>query len=231
MSHVDVVVNKPWGHEYLAYENEHVGLWYLFIKKGEKTSLHCHPKKNTGLVLLKGNVRTSFLNGNIEMSSLNKTMIRRGLFHSTLGLADEGSHVFEIETPKDKGDLVRLEDSYGRKLSPYEGKNKERPKDDNCIWIEDPIRGKSNYYSFCDCKILAESILQKDSLYDREGDDIFIFLRGGIVSNEGDPIAQPGDVLNGATLDRLSRVFEITEEIILLSISPEYTGGSGYGCP
>ena len=139
--------------------------------------------------------------------------------------------MFEIETPKDKGDLVRLEDSYGRKLSPYEGKNKERPKDDNCIWIEDPIRGKSNYYSFCDCKILAESILQKDSLYDREGDDIFIFLRGGIVSNEGDPIAQPGDVLNGATLDRLSRVFEITEEIILLSISPEYTGGSGYGCP
>ena len=80
MSHVDVVVNKPWGHEYLAYENEHVGLWYLFIKKGERTSLHCHPKKNTGLVLLKGNVKTSFLNGSIEMSSLNKTMIRRGLF-------------------------------------------------------------------------------------------------------------------------------------------------------
>ena len=51
------------------------------------------------------------------------------------------------------------------------------------------------------------------------------------MSDKGDPIAQPGDVLNGATLDRLARVFEITDEIVLLSISPEYIGGSGYGCP
>ena len=40
-------------------------------------------------------------------------MIRRGLFHSTKAISDEAL-IFEIETPKDKHDLVRLNDSYGR---------------------------------------------------------------------------------------------------------------------
>ena len=39
------VVKKPWGYEYLAYENEHVALWFLHIKHTHSTSLHCHPKK------------------------------------------------------------------------------------------------------------------------------------------------------------------------------------------
>ena len=44
----NIVVNKPWGYEYLAYENEYVGLWFLHIEKDQETSLHCHPKKDTG---------------------------------------------------------------------------------------------------------------------------------------------------------------------------------------
>ena len=152
MSYVSNLVEKPWGYEYLAYENEHVGLWYLFVEKDQKTSMHCHPRKNTGLVLLKGSATTSFLNNKIEMNSLKKLMIRRGLFHSTMGTSNDGAHIFEIETPKDKKDLVRLEDSYGRKLTPYEGKNKELKKTEDCLWIVDPERGSANYYNFCDCK-------------------------------------------------------------------------------
>ena len=38
MSYADVVVNKPWGHEYLVYENEHVGLWYLHIEKDQRST-------------------------------------------------------------------------------------------------------------------------------------------------------------------------------------------------
>ena len=57
-----------------------------------------------------------------------------------------------------------------------------------------------------------------------------MFLRGGLVSNDS-YIAQPGDVLDGSTLDRLAKVFDITEEIIILSISQENTKGTGYGCP
>ena len=32
----DKIVNKPWGHEYLVYENDEVGLWFLKIKRGNK---------------------------------------------------------------------------------------------------------------------------------------------------------------------------------------------------
>ena len=83
---------------------------------------------------------------------------------------------------------------------------------------------------FAIVKILAESILSKEQLYDRSSDDVFVFLRGGLLSNSNDPIAQPGDVLDGATLNRLSRVFEITDEIVLLSIAPA-GGGVENGRP
>jgi len=218
MSYKNNIVNKPWGYEYLVYENENVGLWYLHIEKEQRTSMHCHPKKNTGLVLLKGSARTSFLNNSVKMTSLKKIMIRRGLFHSTMGISEGGASIFEIEAPKDKADLVRLEDSYGRKLSPYEGKNKEVPKGEECLWITDPAEGEVNSYSFCDCTMTTENIINKEQLYNRNDDDIFIFLRGGLRTKEDDQIAQPGDVLDGLTLDKLSRVFEITDKVVLLSI-------------
>ena len=28
----NVIVNKPWGYEYLAYQNDEVALWLLYIK-------------------------------------------------------------------------------------------------------------------------------------------------------------------------------------------------------
>ena len=49
-------VTKPWGYEYLAYENDNVGVWILHIKEGESTSMHCHPNKDTGLIVLEGEV-------------------------------------------------------------------------------------------------------------------------------------------------------------------------------
>ena len=61
MSYRTKVVKKPWGYEYLAYENDHVGLWFLHIEKNQQTSMHCHPKKTTGLVLLEGEAEVSFL--------------------------------------------------------------------------------------------------------------------------------------------------------------------------
>ena len=74
----NVVVNKPWGYEYLAYENEHVGLWFLHIEKDQQTSLHCHPRKDTGLVVLEGAVNVSFLNDINRLSAGRKIMIRKG---------------------------------------------------------------------------------------------------------------------------------------------------------
>ena len=54
----------------------------------------------------------------------DKLMIRPGLFHSTKSLSREGSIVLEIETPIDKGDLVRYKDNYEEKISPMKVKRK-----------------------------------------------------------------------------------------------------------
>ncbi len=40
-----VIVKKPWGYEYLVFENEFVAIWMLHIVRKRKTSMHCHPKK------------------------------------------------------------------------------------------------------------------------------------------------------------------------------------------
>lgn len=43
-------VKKPWGEEYLLYQNDDVAIWHLYIDPKQKTSLHSHPNKKTGLV-------------------------------------------------------------------------------------------------------------------------------------------------------------------------------------
>ena len=45
-----VIVKKPWGYEYLVFENEFVAIWMLHIVRKRKTSMHCHPQKRTSLI-------------------------------------------------------------------------------------------------------------------------------------------------------------------------------------
>ena len=56
-----VIVKKPWGYEYLVFENEFVAIWMLHIVRKRKTSMHSHPKKRTSLILLAGNATCSHL--------------------------------------------------------------------------------------------------------------------------------------------------------------------------
>ena len=62
-----VVVNKPWGYEYLMFQNTNVAIWMLYIKKGHSTSMHCHLKKKTSIVLI----------------SVNRILIKSQLIKST----------------------------------------------------------------------------------------------------------------------------------------------------
>ena len=117
----NVVVNKPWGYEYLMFENEHVAIWILHLKKGARTSMHCHPKKKTSLLVLEGQVTTASLCDEFTLQVLESLMIDAGAFHATGTDFDTGSFIMEIETPPEKTDLVRLQDSYGREHKGYEG--------------------------------------------------------------------------------------------------------------
>lgn len=119
-----LVVSKPWGHEYLMLSTPQVETWSLFIGHNKTTSMHCHPRKKTALVVLEGTALFSSLNESMELSHLDAVVIDPGVFHSTQGLSKGGLRVLEFETPPMKHDLLRLEDKYGRVNEGYEGVDK-----------------------------------------------------------------------------------------------------------
>ncbi len=115
-----IVVQKPWGYEYLMFENDYVAIWILHLKKGHENSLHCHPRKKTSMIVLSGKIRATTLTDWFELNTLDGLVYDAGLFHTQKALTDD-VFLMEIETPPDKQDLVRLKDSYGREGKVYEG--------------------------------------------------------------------------------------------------------------
>ena len=222
MSHEKNIVKKPWGYEYLAYSNEHVGLWFLNIKKDQKTSMHCHPNKTTGLILISGEAEVSFLSDTFNLKPFRKLMIRKGLFHSTKAIDPEGACVFEIETPVNKHDLVRLEDSYGREGMPYEDETFEIPKESECIWIEDPSPGKVQKYEAPKSTIVVKHIEKIEQLTGNDLGKNIMFLRGGLLTDYDIHVAGPGDIVSTDVIKKLTKVFKrLSKETIVLSVLPE----------
>ena len=66
----NIVVNKPWGYEYLFYSSKEISIWILKILKNQKTSMHCHPNKKTSLILLEGEANLYTLNKTINNCNL-----------------------------------------------------------------------------------------------------------------------------------------------------------------
>lgn len=124
----NIVVNKPWGYEYLWFQNEKVAIWFLRVTKGQATSLHCHAKKRTSLIVLDGEVQCTTIDDKYRLKTLEAVVLEPCVFHSSMATAEEGAFIMEIETPPMKGDLVRMHDAYGRQNSGYE-KTNEYSKD------------------------------------------------------------------------------------------------------
>tara|TARA_R110000824_G_scaffold153926_20_gene325799 strand:+ start:4713 stop:5384 length:672 start_codon:yes stop_codon:yes gene_type:complete len=218
MSHVKNVVKKPWGYEYLAYENSQVALWFLYIKYQHKTSMHCHPNKTTGLTLLDGEAEVSFLSDKRPLRSHHKIMIRKGLFHSTQAIDSRGAWVFEIETPVDKNDLVRLRDSYGREGKPYENSTFEYPKQDDCLWIEDPKTDKPNVYDFANSKLIVIKVNGVSFFSEIEDYKNVMFLKGGLLTEYGMNVAAAGDIVSAKVIKELIKVFTKIEKDTVVMI-------------
>ena len=118
------IVFKPWGHEYVVYRYKNIlSVTLLNINPTKSTSLHCHPIKKTGFVLLDGKALIQlglWKKGSKIYESPSKLMIRTGLFHSIKCISKKPLLALEFETPIDKNDLVRFDDKYGREKRPYE---------------------------------------------------------------------------------------------------------------
>lgn len=119
----NIVVNKPWGYEYLWFQNESVAIWFLYVAKDKATSLHCHAKKRTSLIVLDGTVQCTTIDDKYYLKTLEAVVLEPCVFHSSMATTDEGAFIMEIETPPMKGDLVRMHDAYGRQNSSYEKTN------------------------------------------------------------------------------------------------------------
>lgn len=196
MSFRDAIVNKPWGFEYLAYESDDIALWVLHIEKGMSTSLHAHPAKTTGFVLLQGQVRLSFLADSKVVSAPDKQMIRRGLFHQTTALTDNVI-LLEVESPNDKADLVRLTDPHGRSADGYERSSAYTARGPEHPWIDlDSAPMNVNFGAFeREVEVVPVDSLSEFSSFGAT--DIVMFLHGGVgkvVDGRRHMATVPGDV-------------------------------------
>jgi acetolactate synthase I/II/III large subunit len=154
----DVIVKKPWGYEYLVFENEFVAIWILHLVRKKKTSMHCHPKKRTGLILLSGQATFRHLDEEMELKEWDGVNIDRGVFHSTEAcselqvspVSENGIWIMEIESPPQKDDLVRLKDEYGRAGVSYEGKDSMVFEPKECLKLKTPSDGEAFLREFLD---------------------------------------------------------------------------------
>ena len=143
------VVYKPWGYEYTIYRNlNHLSITLLKINHNKSTSLHCHPNKKTGFILISGKalIQLGLWKNTAEYySAPSKLMIRTGLFHSTKAISSKIT-MLEIEVPIDKSDLVRFKDEYGRTEKPYEGSEFIFKLNKKAILFSHPIQNEIKKY-------------------------------------------------------------------------------------
>jgi rfaE bifunctional protein nucleotidyltransferase chain/domain len=117
---------KPWGHEFLIFQNKKIGIWFLKINEGHQTSLHCHFNKDTMIVVVKGAVKLELINNEIiNLNTMDTAFLPHYLFHS-LGTFSQESYILEVEIYtnnteySDKNDLLRINDIYKRQNNNYE---------------------------------------------------------------------------------------------------------------
>jgi mannose-6-phosphate isomerase-like protein (cupin superfamily) len=119
-SYLNEFIPKPWGHEYRVYIDNLYDIWKLTLTPGHRTSTHCHPRKDTVLLCLAGVGELKSATGEQTVRRGQTVHIKKGAFHSTANIGDEDLDLIEIETPRNKFDLVRVGDHYGRTATQYE---------------------------------------------------------------------------------------------------------------
>ncbi len=218
----NAIVNKPWGYEYMVYTNKNnIGLTFLKINHGHKTSLHCHPTKKTGFIILDGvaEVQIGIYKKNTKkFKPLSRLVFRPGLFHSIKAISKKGLYALEIERPYIKKDLVRLKDSYGRKLKDYEGKKYIENLNSKLIKFKLPRNNNKNIYRFNDKQIIIEKTKNLSHFSSRDGNSSLAILDGHIVDSKGRKVISYGEIIKRSTLKILSNFFKIRKPLIIMSI-------------
>jgi quercetin dioxygenase-like cupin family protein len=124
-AYLDRYIVKPWGHEIRVYDDRWLDVWRLSIEAGKGTSVHAHPRKDTCLICIEGEGAMSTGAGEeIPLVEGSVVHIGAGAVHASFSAV--GMSLIEVETPRDKFDLVRIEDRFGRAGQPYEAVGESR---------------------------------------------------------------------------------------------------------
>lgn len=122
----NAVCIKPWGYEFLAYESNKLGIWFLKLNKGGATSLHTHFHKDSFVIVISGCAKITLIDNQvIDLSCMKSIFIPKYKFHSLASFSEE-TYLMEIEifdssvSFTDKNDLLRIDDPYKRKKTGYE---------------------------------------------------------------------------------------------------------------
>lgn len=211
-----MIVNKPWGYEYLLTNTPLVEVWHLSIDHLKSTSTHCHPNKKTSLIVLEGKAEFSTLNKKVRLSALDAVEIDAGVFHSTKCLSKKGLKLLEIETPPMKHDLVRLTDKYGRADTGYEGSEKMQLANSSYIrFRSEEVHIVKNFCNNHLCIYFIKDRSDLDSI-EKGSLKLAIVLNGLIKSSDDKILYQVGDVLETKKLKDNKINFN---NVSLLSIS------------
>ena len=212
----NVVVNKPWGYEYLLSSTPLVEVWHLSLNYLKSTSTHCHPNKKTALIVLSGKALFSSLNESIELSPLDAVILDSGVFHSTKCLSKYGLKLLEIETPPMKHDLIRLKDDYGRAGKGYEGSGEMNSANNTYVKFngQDMVIKKLCNKKICLSFIETKKELAGQPFFKKPG--LSVILSGFIKSDTNKPLYGLGDVIS---TDELSKPKVKFQNVSLLSIS------------
>jgi len=217
------VVSKPWGYEYVIYNDaDKIAITFIKINFGHKTSLHCHPKKKTGFIILSGNalVQIGIYKENSKLyKPLSRLVLRAGLFHSLKATSKKGLYALEFERPYKKTDLVRLRDNYGRQKKNYEGKKFIKDIDSNFFKFKKPQFGKKRLYRFNDLEIILEKKKSLKNLSSKDNKSSTAILSGKIINKNGQEVISYGEIVKTSTLRILADKFKMTKPLTLLKIS------------
>ena len=210
-SYKNKIVLKPWGYEYLFFENEFVATWFLHIKDGHSTSMHCHPKKKTSIILLSGKALCNTFGKRNYLSALDALNLDKTVFHSTKALSPGGIDLIEIETPPDKTDLVRLNDKYGRQKQGYEGLTEMRSislDEFNYFYFDTPKAGETFYHPSKSYHISLESHnCSKKFPFKIKDESLYSLFKGELSDKEGNVVLGTGDTLSGEELSRKRNLY------------------------
>lgn len=192
----NVVIAKPWGHEYLIFQNDHAAVWILHMRQGHRTSMHCHPNKKTSLTVLAGEARCSTLVDEHRVRTREGLLIEKGVFHSTEALSPEWVIVMEVETPTSKHDLVRLHDAYGRSGKRYEGAEHHREFDESIAHFHNEGDRYGATKQFGECGVTLAQCGDGEEFSGeiaRSDADIVTVLNGSVRAGDGTNILSIGD--------------------------------------